>query len=84
MRGGGPRYPLIELIAAVARDAALLNELTGGATTLFNCATPATTCCPWRPPALAAALLAAAKRSGAGYVNLSNTYGYGRRPPASR
>ncbi|MFI6735331.1 NAD-dependent epimerase/dehydratase family protein [Nonomuraea sp. NPDC050451] len=79
-RGGGPEHPLIEPIAADARDAARLTELTSGATTLFNCATPAYDMLPVETPALAAALLTAAERSGAGYVNLSNTYGYG--PPA--
>ncbi|MEV4362109.1 NAD-dependent epimerase/dehydratase family protein [Nonomuraea sp. NPDC004186] len=79
-RGGGPEHSLIEPIAADARDAARLTELTSGATTLFNCATPAYDLLPVETPALAAALLIAAERSGAGYVNLSNTYGYG--PPA--
>lgn len=76
-RGGGPEHPLIERIAADARDAAQLTALTAGATTLFNCATPAYDLLPVETPALAAALLTAAERSGAGYVNLSNAYGYG-------
>lgn len=76
-RGGGPEHPLIERIAADARDVTRLTELTDGATTLFNCATPAYDMLPVETPALAAALLTAAERSGAGYVNLSNTYGYG-------
>ncbi|WP_405802115.1 NAD-dependent epimerase/dehydratase family protein [Streptomyces sp. NBC_01506] len=80
-RGGGPQHPLIEPIAADARDAARLTELTSGATTLFNCATPAYALLPVETPALAVALLTAAERSGAGYVNLSNTYGYGPAAP---
>ncbi len=76
-RGGGPEHPLIERIAADARDADRLTELTDGATTLFNCATPAYDRLPVETPALAAALLTTAERTGAGYVNLSNTYGYG-------
>jgi nucleoside-diphosphate-sugar epimerase len=78
-RGGGPAHPLIEPIAADARDGTRLTELTSGAATLFNCATPAYDLLPVETPALAAALLTAAERSGAGYVNLSNTYAYG--PP---
>ncbi|WP_261569439.1 NAD-dependent epimerase/dehydratase family protein [Frankia gtarii] len=76
-RGGGPEHPLIERIAADASDAALLIELAQGAVTLFNCASPAYNMLPIETPALAAALLAAAERSGARYINLSNTYGYG-------
>ncbi|WP_374215869.1 NAD-dependent epimerase/dehydratase family protein [Frankia sp. AiPs1] len=76
-RGGGPEHPLIERITADASDAALLTELAQGAVTLFNCASPAYNMLPIETPALAAALLTAAERSGARYINLSNTYGYG-------
>ncbi|MCK9928164.1 NAD-dependent epimerase/dehydratase family protein [Frankia sp. Mgl5] len=76
-RGGGPEHPLIERIAADARDADRLTTLTDGGTTLFNCATPAYNMLPVETPALATALLSAAERTGAGYINLSNTYGYG-------
>jgi nucleoside-diphosphate-sugar epimerase len=76
-RGGGPEHPLIERIAADASDAALLTELSQGAVTLFNCASPAYNMLPIETPALAAALLTAAEHSGAGYINLSNIYGYG-------
>ena len=48
-RGGGPEHPLIEPIAADARDAARLTDLTSGATTLFTAPHRPTTCCPWRP-----------------------------------
>ena len=75
--GGGPEHPLIERIAADAGDAELLTEGTKGAATLFNCASPAYNMLPIETPALAAALLTAAERSGAGYLNLSNIYGLG-------
>ena len=54
-----------------------MTELTRGAVTLLNCASPACSMLPIATPALAAALLAAAERSGAGYINLINIYGYG-------
>lgn len=76
-RGGGPEHPGIERVAADATDAARLTELTAGAGTLFNCAMPAYDRWPIDWPPLAAALLAAAERTGAGYVMLGNTYGYG-------
>ncbi|MFF2043195.1 NAD-dependent epimerase/dehydratase family protein [Kitasatospora sp. NPDC058170] len=76
-RGTGPEHPGIERIAADAVDADGLTALAGGAATLVNCAAP-----PyhrWLPefPPLAAALLTAAERTGAGYVMLGNVYGYG-------
>ncbi|MEJ3747183.1 NAD-dependent epimerase/dehydratase family protein [Actinomycetes bacterium KLBMP 9797] len=76
-RGGGPEHPLIERITADASDAALLTELARGAATLVNCASPAYNRLPIETPALAAALMTAAERSGARYLNLSNIYGYG-------
>ncbi|MCK9926759.1 NAD-dependent epimerase/dehydratase family protein [Frankia sp. Mgl5] len=76
-RGGGPEHPLVERITADASDAALLTSLAQGAATLFNCASPAYDRLPTETPALAAALLTAAERSGARYLNLSNVYGYG-------
>ncbi|MFI5897019.1 NAD-dependent epimerase/dehydratase family protein [Actinoplanes sp. NPDC051513] len=76
-RGAGPDHPLIERITADASDAAVLTELAQGAGTLFNCASPAYNMLPIETPALAAALLTAAERSGADYINLSNIYGYG-------
>ncbi|KJE21360.1 nucleoside-diphosphate-sugar epimerase [Frankia torreyi] len=75
--GRGPRRPGIELVAADATDADRLTELTTGARTLFGCAAPAYDRWPALFPPLAAALLAAAERTGAGYVMLGNTYGYG-------
>ncbi len=76
-RGTGPVHPRIELVAANASDADRLTELTRGAATLVNCANPPYDRWPEETPALSHALLTAAERTGAGYVNLSNTYGYG-------
>lgn len=76
-RGGGPEHPLIERIAADASDAEVLTRLTAGATTLINTAVPPYDQWPKEFPPLAAALLRAAERTGAGYVMMGNTYGYG-------
>jgi nucleoside-diphosphate-sugar epimerase len=76
-RGGGPERPGIERVAADATDTARLTELCRGAHTLFNCAMPAYDRWPTDWPPLAAALLTAAERTGAGYVMLGNTYGFG-------
>ncbi|SNY80279.1 Saccharopine dehydrogenase NADP binding domain-containing protein [Nocardia amikacinitolerans] len=75
--GSGPVHERIERVAADATDAARLTELTRGAATLFNCAAPPYDRWPTDFPPLAAALLAAAERTGADYVMLGNTYGYG-------
>lgn len=74
-RGTGPSHPRVELVAADATTQ--LTPLTEGAATLINCAAPPYNRLPEETPALSAALVAAAEKSGAGYVNLSNTYGYG-------
>lgn len=76
--GRGPEHPGISRVAADAADADALTELARGATTLANCANPGTYM-QWEAqwPPLAAALLAAAERSGAVLVTLSNLYGYG-------
>ncbi|GHB85482.1 NAD-dependent epimerase [Streptomyces cirratus] len=76
-RGSGPAHDRIERVAADATDTARLIELTRGAAALFNCAMPAYDRWPSEFPPLAASLLAAAERSGADYVMLGNTYGYG-------
>ncbi|WP_068057961.1 NAD-dependent epimerase/dehydratase family protein [Nocardia xishanensis] len=75
--GSGPVHERIERVAADATDTARLTELTRGAATLFNCAMPPYDRWPTGFPPLAAALLAAAERTGADYVMLGNTYGYG-------
>ncbi|MFF5210989.1 NAD-dependent epimerase/dehydratase family protein [Streptosporangium sp. NPDC000396] len=76
-RGTGVEHPLVELVAADATDAARLTELVEGASTLINCAAPPYDRWPEEFPPLAAALLTAAGRTGAGYVMLGNHYGYG-------
>ncbi|MBU3062950.1 NAD-dependent epimerase/dehydratase family protein [Nocardia sp. NEAU-G5] len=76
-RGSGPAHDRIERVAVDATDTARLIEATRGAAALFNCAMPAYDRWPAEFPPLAASLLAAAERSGADYVMLGNTYGYG-------
>lgn len=76
-RGGGPVHPRIELVAADATGRDRLAELAAGASVLFNCAMPAYDRWPSDWPPLAASLLSAAERTGADYVMLGNTYGYG-------
>ncbi|WP_226874277.1 NAD-dependent epimerase/dehydratase family protein [Microbispora sitophila] len=76
-RGAGPVHERIERVAADAADPVRLAELTAGAAVLFNCAMPRYDRWPSQFPPLAAALLAAAERTGADYVMLGNTYGYG-------
>lgn len=75
--GTGPAHERVELVAADATDTARLIEVTTGAVTLFNCAMPPYDRWPSAFPPLAAALLTTAERSGADYVMLGNTYGYG-------
>ncbi|RAJ41771.1 nucleoside-diphosphate-sugar epimerase [Kitasatospora sp. SolWspMP-SS2h] len=76
-RGAGPVHPLIERIAADATDPVRLAGLASGAAALVNCAMPPYHRWPEEFPALAAGLLGAAERTGAGYVMLGNVYGYG-------
>ncbi|MBL1076988.1 NAD-dependent epimerase/dehydratase family protein [Nocardia sp. 2] len=75
--GGGPEHRLIERVRADVTDADRLTELTRGAATLINTAWAPYDRWPTEFPPLAAAVLSAAERTGAGYVALSNTYGYG-------
>ncbi|WP_117209400.1 NAD-dependent epimerase/dehydratase family protein [Allorhizocola rhizosphaerae] len=77
-RGGGPDHPNIERVAADATDTETLATLAKGAATLFNTAMPGYDRWPQDWPPLAASMLAAAERTGASYVMLGNTYGYGR------
>ncbi|MFF7456739.1 NAD-dependent epimerase/dehydratase family protein [Kitasatospora sp. NPDC008115] len=76
-RGTGPEHPGVERIAADATDADALTALVGGAASLINCAAPQYHRWLTEFPPLAAALLTAAERTGAGYVMLGNVYGYG-------
>jgi nucleoside-diphosphate-sugar epimerase len=76
-RGTGPVHERIERVGADAADTARLVEVTRGAATVFNCAMPPYDRWPDLFPPLAAGVLAAAERTGAAYVMLGNTYGYG-------
>jgi nucleoside-diphosphate-sugar epimerase len=75
--GRGVDHPLVERVAADIIDADRLTELTDGARVVVNCAIPAYDRWAVDVPPMAAALLAAVERTGAGYVMLGNTYGYG-------
>jgi nucleoside-diphosphate-sugar epimerase len=75
--GSGPVHEQIERVAADATDTKRLIEVTRGAATVFNCAMPPYDRWPAQFPPLAAAVLAAAEHTGADYVMLGNTYGYG-------
>ncbi len=77
--GAGPAAPGIERIAADATDTGRLAALAEGAAVLYNCACPPYHRWPADWPPLAAAVLAAAERTGAVLVTMSNLYGYG--PP---
>ena len=76
-RGGGPEHAAVERVAADASDADRLSALVDGAVALYNCANPLyhRWLIDWPP--LAAALLAAAERSGAVLATANNLYGYG-------
>jgi nucleoside-diphosphate-sugar epimerase len=76
--GRGVDHPLVERVAADITDPDRLTELTEGARVLVNCAIPAYDRWAVDVPPMAAALLTAVQRTGAGYVMLGNTYGYGR------
>ncbi|MDQ1659577.1 MAG: hypothetical protein QOD41_4660 [Cryptosporangiaceae bacterium] len=73
--GSGPASA--ELVAADASDPARIAELTQGATAIYNCANPSYDRWPTDWPPIAAALLAAAERSGAVLASVGNLYGYG-------
>ncbi|HEV7651091.1 MAG TPA: NAD-dependent epimerase [Actinophytocola sp.] len=75
--GSGPEHPAIERVAADATDAGRLSALAEGAAALYNCANPQYHRWLTDWPPLAAALLAAAERSGAVLATANNLYGYG-------
>jgi nucleoside-diphosphate-sugar epimerase len=77
-RGHGPDHPGIENLAVDATDADALTHASESATALYNCASPRSYA-QWESewPPIAAGILAAAERSGAVLVTLSNLYGYG-------
>jgi nucleoside-diphosphate-sugar epimerase len=75
--GSGLEHPAVERVAADAGDAARLRELADGAVALYNCANPRYTRWEIDWPPLAAALVSAAKSSGAVLAITGNLYGYG-------
>jgi nucleoside-diphosphate-sugar epimerase len=64
-------------VAADAADRTRLTELAEGADAIYNCANPRYHRWPTDWPPIAEALLAAAEKTGAGLVTMSNLYGYG-------
>ncbi|NIH67409.1 NAD-dependent epimerase/dehydratase family protein [Modestobacter marinus] len=78
-RSGGTSTDRVEHRAVDAADAEALTRAVGRADLLYNAVNPpdyTTWSRDWPP--LAAALLTAAERSGAGLVVMGNLYGYGR------
>lgn len=75
-RGSGPAG-----VAADAADARAMARLAEGAAVIYNCVNPPYHRWPADWPPIAASVLAAAERSGAVLVTLSNLYGYGPRVP---
>jgi nucleoside-diphosphate-sugar epimerase len=77
-RSGGPASDLVEHRQVDATDADALAQAARGAAALYNAVNPAYTRWATDWPPVAAALLAAAERTGAVLVTMSNLYGYGR------
>jgi nucleoside-diphosphate-sugar epimerase len=75
--GSGPARPGVSQVAADASDATAISALASGCDAIFNCANPAYHRWLTDWPPIANALLAAAERSGAVLVTLSNLYAYG-------
>lgn len=77
--GRGGHLEGVEAVAADATDVDRVTELTRGAQALVNALNPPDYSAWDRDwPPLAAALLGAAERTGAGLVVVGNLYGYGR------
>lgn len=81
-RGVAPVGPGITGVALDASQVEPLAALATGAEVIYNCANPSYHRWETDWPPLAASLLAAAERSGAVLVTLSNLYGYGPVPHA--
>ncbi|HEX5769349.1 MAG TPA: NAD-dependent epimerase/dehydratase family protein [Nocardioidaceae bacterium] len=76
--GGGPEVAGATRVAIDATDAEALTAAAEGATAIYNCVNPpAYDKWPTLWPPVAAALLAAAERTGAVLVTASNLYAYG-------
>ena len=67
----------ISHVAADAADAGTMARLAEGVSVIYNCVNPPYHRWPADWPPIAASVLAAAERSGAVLVTLSNLYGYG-------
>lgn len=76
-RGRGPHHAGIRLEAADAADVTAVAALAEGAESLYNCVNPPYDRWAQQWPAMANGLLAAAERTGARLVTMSNVYGYG-------
>ena len=68
-------------VAADASDGGAMARLAEGAAVIYNCVNPPYHRWPADWPPIAASVLAAAERSGAVLVTLSNLYGYGPSGP---
>ena len=77
-RSGGTSSDAVEHRAVDAADAEALTRAAAGADVLYNAVNPAYHRWPTDWPPVAAALLAAAERTGAVLVTMGNLYGYGR------
>jgi nucleoside-diphosphate-sugar epimerase len=77
-RSGGASTDAVEHRQVEATDAGALAAAAHGAAALYNAVNPAYHRWPTDWPPVAAALLAAAERTGAVLVTMSNLYGYGR------
>jgi nucleoside-diphosphate-sugar epimerase len=80
--GTAPATRGVTGVALDAADVESLAALASGSEVIYNCANPPYHRWETDWPPLAAALLAAAERSGAVLVTLSNLYGYGPVPHA--
>ena len=74
---GPPGRAGISHVAADAADAGAMARLAEGVSVIYNCVNPPYHRWPADWPPIAASVLAAAERSGAVLVTLSNLYGYG-------
>ncbi|SOD94370.1 NAD-dependent epimerase/dehydratase family protein [Blastococcus haudaquaticus] len=77
-RSGGRSTDTVEHRQVDATDADALTAAARGAAALYNAVNPAYHRWPTDWPPVAAALLAAAERTGAVLATMSNLYGYGR------
>jgi len=78
--GSGPVIDGVERVTGDAGDAERMARLTTGAAAIYDCANPAYQRWATDWPPIAGSLLAAAERSGAVLVTVSNLYGYGPAP----